>query len=266
MIKVRISPNTKFSQNIARGTILSRAKNTEELNTRVFKRILQLYGNKNICGLGAIKSSYNSLLPERKNVQIVPLPVKDYDDYGGGVRIDEEKNNLLSGYTIEIPTNKKKKLNILELSSFMHESTHILDYLFNPKYIANYRQMCQRNIYDKKYFEIYDKYFYNPEEMKTNSKKRMLMIAEEQSRQALKNVAHEDKLVFLNFIRYSLEMERHAYAQDVMYAKLLQKLGKPTDKESLEDYTQYMAFTEKIEIVNKLIQEEILNTRTRVKR
>ena len=56
-----------------------------------------------------------------------------------------------------MPVNSKKKLNILELPSFMHESTHVLDYLFNPKYIANYRKMCEKNIYEKDYFKIYEK-------------------------------------------------------------------------------------------------------------
>ena len=258
---IKLSPNTRFSNNIAKGSVSSRIRISEELNTKVFQRMLQLYDKKNACGIGAIQSSYNSLLPERKNIQIAPLRLKDYDEYGGGVRIEEGRRNLLSGYTIEMQTNKKKKLNILELSSFMHESTHILDYLLNPKYIANYRQMCEKNIYDKKYFDIYTKYFYNTEDMMKNSKRKMLELAEEETRAGLKSVPHSEKIVFLNFIKYSMEMEYHAYNQDVLYAKMLQKLGKPIDKESLEDYNKYMAFPEKIEIINKLIKEELDNKR-----
>ena len=54
-----------------------------------------------------------------------------------------------------------------------------------------------------------------------------------------------------------MEMEYHAYNQDVKYAKLLQKLGKPVDKVDLENYNDFMAFPEKINIVNKLIKEEL---------
>lgn len=254
---IKLSPNTRFSNNIARGSISSRIKLAEELNTKVFRRLLQLYDKKNACGIGVIKSSYNSILPERKNIQVLPLSTKDYDEYGGGMRVEEGAKNYLSGYSIEIPTNKKKKLNILELSSFMHESTHILDFLLNPKYIANYRRMCEKNIYDKKYFGLYEKYFYNTEDMMKNGRKKMLTFAEEETREGLKKVPQDEKIIFLNYIKYSMEMEYHAYKQDVMFARILQKLGKPIDKESLEDYNKYMAFPEKIEIVNKLLREEI---------
>lgn len=254
---IKLSSNTRFSHYISRGSILSRKKLSEEINQKVFQRMLQLYDNKNACGIGVIKNSYNAILPERKDIQILPLPPKDYDEYGGGVRVEEGRKNILSGYSIEVPTNKKKKLNILELSQFMHESTHILDYLLNPKYIANYRQMCERNVYDKEYFSLYDKYFYNTEDMKKNRKKDMLELVESETRKGLKKVLSDEKLVFLNFIKYSLEMENHAYKQDLLYARILQKLGKPIDEESLNDYNKYMAFPEKIDIVNKLIKEEI---------
>ena len=258
---IKLSPNTRFSQYISRGTTTARIKLSEEINKKVFYRMIQLYGNKNACGIGAIKNSYNALLPERKNIQIVPLPLKDYDEYGGGVRVEEGRKNFISGYSIEIPTNKKKKLNILELSQFMHESTHILDYLLNPKYIANYRQMCEKNIYEKKYFSIYDKYFYNTEDMIKNSKKFMLNLAEQETRDGLKKVPSKEKLIFLNFMKYSMEMEYHAYNQDIIYARLLQKLGRPIDEESLNDFNKYMAFPEKIDILNKLIKEEIAKIR-----
>ena len=261
---IKISPNTKFSYNIAKGSISSRIKLSEELNTKVFQRMLQLYENKRACGIGAVKNSYNSLLPERKNIQVLPLPLRDYDEYGGGVRVEESRKNYISGYSIELPTNKKRKLNILELSSFMHESTHILDYLLNPKYIANYKQMCEKNIYNKKYFDIYYKYFYNTEDMIKNDKKDMLELAEEKTREQLKKVPSSEKLIFLNFMRYSMEMEYHAFNQDVMYAKLLQKLGKPVDKESLEDFNEFLAFPEKIKIINGLIKEELERSRAKI--
>ena len=59
-------------------------------------------------------------------------------------------------------------------------------------------------------------------------------------------------------------MENHAYNQDVFYAKLLQKLGKPVDEECLEDHNRYMAFPEKIEIINKLIKEELDIIRSKI--
>lgn len=257
---IKLSPNTRFSYYITKGTMSSRIKRTEGLNNKVFQRLLQLYDRKNACGIGVIKNSYNAILPEKKNIQIHALSLKDCDLYGGGTRV-EGSEKYLTGYSIEIPTNKKKKLNILELSSFMHESTHVLDYLFNPKYVANYKQMCEKNIYDKKYFSIYEKYFYNSDEMAKNDKKEMLILAENETKKALKKIPYNEKLIFLNFIKYSMEMEYHAYNQDVKYARILKSLEKPVDEESLEDYNKYMAFPEKIKIINKLLKEELESKR-----
>ena len=254
---IKLSSNIRFSPNISRGSVLFRKKLTEELNTKVFQSMLKLYEKKNDCGIEVVKSRYNSVLPERKNVQIVPLPLGDCDSYGGGVCIEESREDFLSGYSIEVPTNKKKKLNVSLLSAFMHESTHILDYLLNPKYVANYRQMCEKKIYDKEYFKIYERYFYNTDDMMHNDKEKMLMLAEEETRKALRRVQFDKKIVFLNYMKYSMEMEYHAYNQDILYAKLLQKLGKPIDSECLGDYNKYLAFPEKIEIINKLIREAI---------
>ena len=257
---IKLSPNTRFSPYIAKGNMSARAKTTDDINKKVFHRMLQLYENKTSCGIGVIKNSYNMVLPERKNVRILQLPLRDYGEYGAGTRV-EDNRGCITGYSIELPTNKKKKFNILELSSFMHESTHVLDYLLNPKYIANYKLMCEKHIYDKKYFSLYEKYFDNPEFMAQNDRNKMLELAELETRRGLKKISSDEKIIFLKFIKYSMEMEQHAYSQDVMYAKILQKLGKPIDKESLEDYTKYMAFSEKIDIVNKLIKEEIYKAR-----
>ena len=253
---IKILPNTKFSYHFSRGTRTQRLRRSEEFNEQIFKRILQLYDTKTSCGIGVIKNNYNKFLPEKKNIEIVPMQARDYDDYGGSTRVEEVCGHLI-GYSIELPTNVKKKLNILELPAFMHESTHVLDYLLNPKYIANYRQMCEKNIYEKEYFKIYDKYFYNTDDMLKNNKKTMLNLAEEETRKALKDVPREEKIVFLNHIKYSMEMEEHAYGEGVKFAELLQKLNRPVDNESLENYSKFLCFKEKIDIINRLIKEEL---------
>lgn len=257
---IKLSPNTRFSSYIAQGSISARYKTTEKLNKKVFQKMLKLYEQKDSCSIAVIKNRYNDILPENKNVKITQLPLRDYNDCGAGTDV-EESNGCITGYSIELPTDKKKKFKITDLSSFMHESTHILDYLLNPKYIANYRQMCVKKIYDKNYFSLYEKYFENPEIMLNGDKNQLLKTAEIETRRKLKKIPLEEKLIFLNFIKYSLEMEYHAYSQDIMYAKILQKLGKPVEKESLFDYNQYMAYPEKIKIVNNLIKEEIEKNR-----
>ena len=254
---IKLSQNMRFSYNISRGSMSSRKKLADELNVKIFERMVQLYDRKNTCGLGAVKSRYNSTLPERKDIEINPIRIKKDDDLSGSTSISENGRNILSGYSIELPANKKKKLSISDLSQLMHESTHVLDYLLNPKYAANYFHMCEKNIFNKKYFNLYEKYFYNTEDMMNGKKKEMLILAEEETRKGLRGVPKEEKIIFLNYIKYCMEMEYHAYSQDIKYTKLLQKLGKPIVKEDLEDFNKFLAFPEKITLVNQLIMEEL---------
>ena len=261
---IKLSPNMRFSQNISRGSVSVKIKKADELNNKVFQRMLRLYDNKNACGLSAIQNNYNSVLPERKNIEIFPIRIKETDDLSASTSIQEKRENFLSGYSIELPSEKKKKLNILDLSQLMHESTHVLDYLLNPKYIANYKKMCERNIYEKNYFDLYEKYFYNPDDMRKNSTKQMLAIAEEETRKGLRRASHQDKLIFLNYIKYSMEMEFHAYNQDLKYTKILQKIGKPINQADLQNFNDFMAFPEKIKLINKLIREELEKEKSKI--
>ena len=261
---IKLSPNMRFSQNISRGSVSVKIKKADELNNKVFQRMLQLYDKKNSCGLNTVQNNYNSILPERKNVELFPIMVKETDDLSASTTIQERRENFLSGYSIELPAEKKKKLNILDLSQLMHESTHVLDYLLNPKYIANYKKMCERNIYNKTYFNLYEKYFYNPDDMRKNGTKQMLAIAEEETRKGLRRVPQKDKLIFLNYIKYSMEMEFHAYNQDLKYTKILQKIGKPINQADLQNFNDFMAFPEKINLVNKLIREELAKIKSKM--
>ena len=258
---IKLSPNMRFSQNISRGSVSARIKKADELNGKIFQKMLLLYDKKNSYGLNAVQNNYNSALPERKYIEMFPIKVKEIDNLSASTTIQERREQFLSGYSIELPAEKNKKLNILDLSQLMHESTHVLDYLLNPKYIANYKKMCERNIYNKKYFDLYEKYFYNPDDMKKNETKLMLLVAEDETRKGLRRVPKQDKLIFLNYIKYSMEMEYHAYNQDVKYAKILQKIGKPINQTDLQNFNNFMAFPEKIKLINKLIKEELENNR-----
>ena len=60
-----------------------------------------------------------------------------------------------------------------------------------------------------------------------------------------------------------MQMEDHAYNQDLKFAKLMKKLGRPTDSESLQDYASVMHFRKKIGIVNNIIQEELAKARVK---
>ena len=256
---IKVTPNMNFSSSIARGTIKTRELLTEELNEKVFHNVLQVYDKKNTCGIGAIKTRFNRVLPENKNVNIKPLPLKDYD-ICGGTTVIEDNNIELTGYSIEIPVNKRKKFCIIDLPEFMHESTHIIDWLLNPKYVANYRKMCDKDIFSKDCYDIYHKIYDEPDFMAKPSK-HLFGIIKDKTKKAVNDLPFDEKITFLKFLKFRMELENHAYKEEVRFAKLMKKLGKKVDSVSMVDYSNYMKIPQKINIIKEIISEEITKER-----
>lgn len=60
-------------------------------------------------------------------------------------------------------------------------------------------------------------------------------------------------------------LEQQAYKQDMHYARILKKLGKPVDDEDLTDYGKLIIFQEKIKIVEKLLAQTIKAERDKLR-
>lgn len=251
---IKLTPNMNFSHSISKGSAQTREKTAEKLNNQVFHEIISLYKSKKSCDISTIKTRYNLILPERKNINIKALSAKKYEEYGGSIII-EDNNSSLTGYTIEIPVSKSKKLNILDMPEFMHESTHIFDWLLNPKYVANYKKMREKNIFKKKYYQIYTNIYDNAEKILTKD------LTVKKTKSAIKNIPLDEKITFLNYIKYRLELEKHAYKEEVRFAKLMHKHRMPVDSVSFIDFSKYMKIPEKIKIIKNIISEEISKER-----
>ena len=257
---IKLSQNTRLSYPLIQGSFNKRADLVDKTNRKIFCNLFELYRNDRRCDLRKIKSHYNATLPEDKDICFYPMKKKDYDDLGGCFCIDED-SDIINGYYIEMPVAKGKYLNILDLSSLMHESTHVLDYLMNPKYVANYRRMQEKNIFDKKYYKIYDELYDNTDAIIKYKKKELLEKIKVETEKRLKNVPSDEKIIFLTWLKYNLQMEYHAYSQDIKFARILKRLGKPVDEESLDDYNLIMLYPEKYAIVSNMLEEEIKKQR-----
>ena len=113
-----------------------------------------------------------------------------------------------------------------------------------------------------KCWKIYQEYFYNSSGKTLDE---ILNNARSNTKNVLKEMNPNDRLIFLNFIKYSLQMEQRAYKQDSIYANALKKIGKPFDKEDLPDFSKIMHAKEKIELVEKMLADEIKQQRKSLK-
>ena len=271
-IMVIIHPRlTKFSTLYAKGSVVQRAKSADRINEKIFGNTVKLYNNKkkNVHA-EIIEDCYNFCLPENKNILLSPLESKS-DDYAGDVVI-LEKMKMFVGYMIDLPMSKSDKINIKSIPALMHESTHVLDYLLNPKYLVNERDLQNMTFISKFYsnkegcspsdllvsdkvnklVNLYNDVFYHLEDL--NSDKSLILgNAEAKLKTCLNGIAPKVQIVLLKYMRNSMLMEQHAFKQDMHYAKILKKLGKPVDDADSKDYGKLAMFPEKIKIVEKLL-------------
>ncbi len=204
-------------------------------------------------------------MPENKKVKIVPIKQSVNSGESGYIMLDYDRPDPY--YILGIEARKKgkrKSIHIKSLPYVMHESTHLFDFLLNPKYLMNMAKMNKLDIWEKPYFKIYDELYYNPEhtcEWGLRNKKKILKDAEIKTKTALKDVPFEEKLTFLNFIKYSMQTELNAYNQEFHFANLLKNTRNFAAFKKCRNLNDYYHFAEKIKLVNALIKETLENKR-----
>ena len=252
---------TKFSSAYAKGPLAQRFATADKINNKIFGNVVKLYRDKkNTYPAEIIEECYNFCLPEEKTVVIQPMTVYNPKDYYGGVDF-LCKMNMYVGFAIELPVTKSDKLHVKTIPTLMHESTHVLDFFLNPKFLINDVKFNELKNNDK-CWGIYQEYFYNSSGKTLDE---ILNNARSNTKNVLKEMNPNDRLIFLNFIKYSLQMEQRAYKQDSVYANALKKIGKPFDKEDLPDFSKIMHAKEKIELVEKMLADEIKQQRKSLK-
>ena len=259
---MRVSNSVKFSYNISKGSIQDRKELVSKLNDNFFDAFLELSGNNKKTKLKDISKLYGKLLPEKKNIKVTSLS-KKYKDCDGASDYIYDNIGRIQGVTLEIPTNMfgKSKASLVTL---MHENTHVLDTLAQPKHTALLQKMIMKNKYTTARDNWFQNELYNSENIASfdtdNIKKRMEDV-EHLTRKFIRKKSIQDKIDYLNDARYELEQEQNAHAEQLRYAKKLQSLGRDVEKEDLDDCDRVYLFTEKIKVLKKILREILVKER-----
>lgn len=257
-----VNSTVKFSYNISKGSIKNRQKLISKYNKQIFSRLEQNLKD-NYISVADAQKAIDEVLPEKKVIQIRPISSKNkkeevgYSDYLYG------KNWNIEGQTIDIPI-KNNKISIKNLSIFMHELTHVIDTLLNPKTTARVNGMYLRHTYTENLSNIIDKKLYNYENIEETipfisnkrykkTKKEILQTRENELLKFLKGYSVKDKIDYIQEMRNTLIEERTAYAEEKKYAWILTKkhkihLPKFNEIDNLKGYF----FDEKIKILKKI--------------
>ena len=260
---VSVEPSVKFSYNLIRGSVKSRQEFVSGLNNKIFNFLLPAFAKRKV-DINYLDKIYTPLLPEPKYVKIKKLDnvnrniVQGLSDY-------IEECGKFKGLTIELST-KKSKVKNTDFITFMHENTHVLDVLSNPKYTARIKKL---NCFDERYTPVndwFDNVMYHEEDIQNlATKKQLIKSIYKKTEKAIKNLSRIEKIDILQDSRYTLEQEYNAYEEQLKYAKILFKMKRPVDDLDLKDYSKKYMFKEKLSILKniiyKLIQEERMEHR-----
>ena len=243
---------------IIRGSVQNRQNKSIQLVDQLYRDIMPKFKRGQI-STDELQLSIDNIF--QKKLKIIVKNNTDPDFYGASDINYSPISNCITSTTLEVPISKKK-IHISSLITILHEFQHITDQIYHPKYLGRNQFMLRNGLYSNKYNNLYDNFIYNRENTINKKEKRQIIkFIEHKIKKFLRGFSPEDKVNFLQDARYSLMTEDQAYHTQRKYAKILNKKHIPIDEKELENENKLFMFTEKIELLNKLILETIQKER-----
>ncbi len=247
----------KFSYDISKGSMATRYEKTKNVTDKVYDGLLDKIQDGKI-RIKDIEAVTADALPEKKYIKIVRL--KNSDEYEGGCDYIEKRGDYI-GQEIDIATNGKT-IKAEALPTYMHELTHAVDTLYNPKYTAKTKEMERKNLYDRKFDRCYDNSLYAEEKYKTESEKTELINKRKKEiKQWLAGRTADEKITSIQLAKAMLESEVKAYHSEAMYAKKMQEKGFKLPEDQYVDGEKAFLFKEKIQLLNDIGKDIIRRER-----
>lgn len=256
----KLSPTVKLPFKEVKGSVNYRQSKACNMVDKLYRGILPQFNKKEEISFAQAKKALKNVL---KGQIDIPIRKNEYSDIfdGGSDILYSEFTGQISKTTIDIGTIKNK-IKRVELTTLLHEFQHVADQIFHPKYLTRNQKMANIGLYTKKYDRLYDDLIYNrefPEGKK--DKKIILNHLRNKINKFLRGLDSEDKIDYLQDIRYSLISEKHAYKTQLKYAKKLNKKHLKINKEDLENENKNFMFDEKIKLMKDLAFEIIQKNR-----
>lgn len=256
----KLNPNVRLPYKYIKGSVKQRQKLISDLNEVFFDSFQNLVQQKK-CRLNDIKDLYIKNLPEPKKINIVKLK-NNNTSFGASDYI--YKNEDIVGITLELFL-EKNRISPCVCPVFMHENTHVLYSLVNPKTVILTQKMNKEFSYDTRYDKLFDENLYAVEKLTPSyTKKDMLENFKEAVLKFLKHKTCYEKINFLQDTRYLLEEEAFAYSEEVKYARKLKDMGYDISIDNLCNFNYIYYFKEKAEVLKELAFEIITKKRKQI--
>ena len=258
-------PPVKLPYKTVKGSLQIRQDKSSQLVNKFYREIKGRFKNGEI-SLKEIQKCIDELLPNNINV-IVKNLVQDVEDPDllGYSALNYNSSSKINAITLELLTTENK-IRLRDLPSLMHEFTPITHQLYNPKILARCQYMTEKDLYVKDYDNLYESFIYNLEEPECNKEKLFILKRLEQVFKGfLKKLDPKDKINYLQDSRYCTMLEINGYHSQRKFAKQLAKQHVNIDEEDLLNENKNYMFSEKLELLNKLLKDIINKERAKQK-
>lgn len=251
---VNITPQVKFSLDVSRGSAQDRRNLASDINQQIFETVLPNIKD-GFLEISDFETALHKHLPEDKRVDIINFEPTDDCEDGGSDLIEDDDGNYI-GQTIEVPS-MNGRVSGRPLVTVFHENRHVLDVLSNPKYMARVKSMYAKDLYTRSYNNLLGKFYSDLEEPTPENKEKELKDLKKRLNRFLRGKPVDAQIDCLQDLRYTLETERNAYADQYKFECRLNENGINTGDYELEDESKYYSFDEKIDLLKQKIAEII---------
>jgi len=243
-----VNPAVKFSYSIIKGSPQSRREMVSKFNEQIFEGVYSRLENDSV-HISDIKRVINEVIPEKKKIEIKPFKAKG--QYEGGSDYTYDSKGHITGQTIEMPM-KKCRMKQNAMVTFMHELTHVLDTLVNPKFTARTNTMYKKELYTKSFDKVMNKRLYKYEKFSNDTQKNQIIEERRQDvKKFLDGKTAEEKIDYIQEMRNTLQTEKNAYSEQYKYAQILKERGKSVEETDLENEVSGYMFDEKLQMLKE---------------
>lgn len=256
-------PQVSLPYDMVRGSIQARQQQSVRVVDNIFKDLYERL-NKGEITLAQVQDVIDANLPSRR-IRIITKSAGNDISLSGASDINySDVTGMITSTTVEIPI-KNGKIGFKDFGVIIHEIRHVIDQLFHPKMLARNQFMANHGYYENgKYDRLYDRFLYNEEI--TNGKadrRKVIRKLEHKIRHFLRYMTPEEKINYIQDLKYGMEMENWAYSTELKYAKKLRKKHRPLPKEEYTNWNALYMFDEKIKLLKEIGLDIIKESRAK---
>lgn len=265
MIINKLASGVKMPYNVVKGSFAQRQSKSGNLADLLYKNVQNhLIDDYSKIDYLSLQKYIQNILPD-KGVKIIVqnLAENKLDECEGACEVLYNVQKEIRAISINLGGigNMVKSVHI---PAFIHEFQHVCDDIYHPKFLARLQSLNKKNLANKKYDDFYDQYYYCTEFVEfKRDKKDFLKIIKNKTKKFLKGFNIEDKMDYIQDMRYSLMSEIEAYKKGRAAALDLKSQGFMVKDGDLEDYPKDGLFAEKINLLKELGLEYITKERSK---